>query len=76
MQENWKTDNAAGMVRTKMYNSHYEHIFLTLYFIDYILLVLLEYHEKVACNAALGESADVDSVLVLYLEDDELAAAG
>ena len=55
---------------------HYERILLTSYFIDYIILWILEDDVKALVNEALGESADVEVVIGAYFEEYEVAVAG
>ena len=55
---------------------HYERIFLTSYFIDYILLWILDDDVEALVNEALGESSDVESVIGVYFEEYEVAVAG
>ena len=52
---------------------HSESIFLTPSCVDSILLLLLEDNVKAAGNAPFGESADVEAVLGVYIEEDELS---
>ena len=49
---------------------HSESIFLTPSYVDYIWLWLLEDNVKAAGNAPFGESADVEAVLGVYIEED------
>ena len=59
------------MVETEYSESeHYERIFRTTSWLDYIFLWILEYCFKVAGNAELGESENVEAVIGLYFEED------
>ena len=49
--------------------AHSEHLCLTTYLIDSIILCLLEYDVKSEANAELGESADVEAVLGVEISD-------
>ena len=65
------------LVETADYEAgHYEQILLTSYFIDYIILWILEDDVKALVNEALGESADVEVVIGVYFEEYEVAVAG
>ena len=52
-----------------------KHILLTPYCIDFVIFCLLG-DDKVSANTELQESADVETVFEVYLEDDEVAASG
>ena len=55
--------------------AHYERIFWTTSYIDYIFLWLLEDDAKAAGNSALGKIADGEWVLRVELEEYEAAIA-
>ena len=54
----------------RMYNADSEIIFLAPSYNDSIILGILEDVFKEAARASLGDTADVEEVLRVYLEDD------
>ena len=79
MREYWRTlsyDNADGLVCTYMEYEDSERISLTPFCVVYVFLVLLEDEVKESDDLALGETADFEEVLGLYLKDDEVPTAG
>ena len=53
-----------------------EHILWTPSHIDYIFIILVENDVKEEGNAALGESADVDAVIAVDLEEYKVPVTG
>ena len=79
MRGDWRLlsyDDADGLVRTEMKYEYSEIIPSTPFCIDYVFLVLLEDEVKESDDLALGETADFEYFIGLYLKDDEVPTVG